>query len=79
MLDLITCRVINRSLVMFIVGDGMRLSYILQFEGTPFYPDAGRFWQIVEKYKVTKFYTAPTAIRSLMKYGESYVKKYVFG
>ncbi|KAL8576516.1 Acetyl-coenzyme A synthetase, cytoplasmic [Nucella lapillus] len=46
------------------------------FEGVPFYPDAGRFWAIVEKYKVTKFYTAPTAIRSLMKFGDDYVKKY---
>ncbi|XP_067928733.1 acetyl-coenzyme A synthetase, cytoplasmic-like [Watersipora subatra] len=46
------------------------------FEGTPFYPDAGRLWQVVEKYKVSKFYTAPTAIRSLMKYGDSYVTKY---
>lgn len=46
-----------------------------QFEGTPFYPDAGRFWAVVEKYKVTKFYTAPTAIRSLMKFDDSYVTK----
>merc|ERR1711962_1241058 len=48
----------------------------LIFEGTPFYPDAGRFWNVVEKYKVTKFYTAPTAIRSLMKFDDSYVTKY---
>ncbi|XP_059141970.1 acetyl-coenzyme A synthetase, cytoplasmic-like [Physella acuta] len=46
------------------------------FEGTPFYPDAGRFWAVIEKYKVTKFYTAPTAIRSLMKYGDSCVTKH---
>ncbi|XP_005099293.1 acetyl-coenzyme A synthetase, cytoplasmic [Aplysia californica] len=46
------------------------------FEGTPFYPDAGRFWNVVEKYKVTKFYTAPTAIRSLMKFDDSFVTKY---
>ncbi|KAK3085354.1 hypothetical protein FSP39_001989 [Pinctada imbricata] len=46
------------------------------FEGVPFYPDAGRFWAIVEKYKVTKFYTAPTAIRALMKFSEEYVTKY---
>ena len=38
----------------------------LMFEGVPNWPDAGRFWQIVEKYKVTIFYTAPTAIRSFM-------------
>src|SRR6202007_1394141 len=37
------------------------------FEGVPTYPDAGRFWQIVERHRVTVFYTAPTAIRSLMK------------
>ncbi len=41
----------------------------LLFEGTPTYPDAGRFWEIVEKYKVNILYTAPTAIRSLMAYG----------
>ncbi|ELU18819.1 hypothetical protein CAPTEDRAFT_133043 [Capitella teleta] len=46
------------------------------FEGTPFYPDPGRFWAVVDKYKVSKFYTAPTAIRSLMKFGDSYVTKY---
>jgi hypothetical protein len=38
-------------------------------------PDAGRFWAIIEKYKVTKFYTAPTAIRSLMRFGDEYVTK----
>jgi acetyl-CoA synthetase len=41
----------------------------LLFEGTPTYPDAGRFWEIVEKHKVNILYTAPTAIRSLMAYG----------
>ena len=41
----------------------------LMFEGTPTFPDAGRFWDIVEKYKVNILYTAPTAIRSLMAYG----------
>jgi len=46
------------------------------FEGTPFYPDAGRFWRVIEEYKVTKFYTAPTAIRSLMKFDDSFVTKY---
>jgi len=50
---------------------------VLQFEGTPFYPDASRYWQVVDKYAVSKFYTAPTAIRALMKFGESYVAKYV--
>ncbi|MEX0594438.1 MAG: acetate--CoA ligase [Balneolaceae bacterium] len=46
------------------------------FEGTPTYPDPGRFWEVVEKYKVTHFYTAPTAIRALMKSDLDYVKKY---
>jgi acetyl-CoA synthetase len=41
----------------------------LMFEGIPTYPDAGRFWNIVDKYKVNIIYTAPTAIRSLMSYG----------
>jgi len=44
------------------------------FEGVPTYPDAGRFWDIVEKHKVDIFYTAPTAIRSLMGFGEEYYK-----
>lgn len=46
------------------------------FEGTPTYPDAGRLWEVVEKYKVTHFYTAPTAIRALMSYDLDYVRKY---
>lgn len=41
----------------------------LMFEGVPTWPDAGRFWEIIEKYKVNIFYTAPTAIRSLMGFG----------
>ena len=41
----------------------------VMFEGVPTYPDAGRFWQIVDKYKVNQFYTAPTAIRALQAYG----------
>ncbi len=46
------------------------------FEGTPTYPDPGRLWEVVEKYKVTHFYTAPTAIRALMSYDLDYVQKY---
>lgn len=46
------------------------------FEGVPTYPDAGRFWEIVEKHKVSTFYTAPTAIRSLMKMGMEKPKEY---
>ncbi|MFT4644187.1 MAG: acetyl-CoA synthetase [Planctomycetota bacterium] len=48
----------------------------VMFEGVPSYPDYGRFWEIVEKHKVTQFYTAPTAIRSLAKEKLDYVKKY---
>ncbi len=43
----------------------------LMFEGVPTYPDAGRFWEIVDQYKVNILYTAPTAIRSLMAYGDA--------
>ncbi|TKB96716.1 acetate--CoA ligase [Pedobacter cryophilus] len=46
----------------------------LMFEGVPTYPDAGRFWDIVDKYKVNTLYTAPTAIRSLMQSGLDFVK-----
>lgn len=46
------------------------------FEGVPTYPDAGRCWDICDKYGVTQFYTAPTAIRSLMSQGPDIVKKY---
>uniref|UniRef100_A0A8D0CQQ9 Acetyl-coenzyme A synthetase, cytoplasmic n=1 Tax=Sander lucioperca TaxID=283035 RepID=A0A8D0CQQ9_SANLU len=46
------------------------------FEGIPVHPHVGRFWEIIEKYKVTKFYTAPTAIRLLMKYGREPLQKY---
>ena len=47
----------------------------LMFEGVPTYPDISRFWQVVDKHKVNIFYTAPTAIRSLMREGEAPVKK----
>ena len=48
----------------------------LMFEGVPTYPDAGRFWEIVEKHGVNQFYTAPTAIRALMKQGEEWPAKH---
>lgn len=48
----------------------------LMFEGIPTYPDAGRFWQTVDKYKVNIFYTSPTAIRSMEAEGLNYVKPY---
>jgi len=47
----------------------------LMFEGIPSYPDSGRFWQVIDKHQVTLFYTAPTAIRALMREGEAPVKK----
>ena len=45
------------------------------FEGVPNYPDPGRFWDVIDKHKVTQFYTAPTAIRSLMREGVEHVEK----
>ena len=47
----------------------------LMFEGVPTYPDASRFWQVIDKHKVNQFYTAPTAIRALMGAGDQFVKK----
>ena len=47
----------------------------LMFEGIPTYPDASRFWQVIDKHQVNQFYTAPTAIRALMRSGEELVKK----
>lgn len=47
----------------------------IMFEGVPTYPDAGRFWQVVDKHKVNIFYTAPTAIRALMRLGDKPVKQ----
>ncbi|MCP8895864.1 acetate--CoA ligase [Shinella daejeonensis] len=47
----------------------------LMFEGVPNFPDAGRFWEVVDKHKVNIFYTAPTAIRALMGAGDSFVKR----
>ncbi len=48
----------------------------VMFEGVPTYPDAGRFWKVCEKHGVNQFYTAPTAIRALMKSGEEWPAKY---
>jgi len=48
----------------------------IMFEGVPTYPEPDRFWQICEQYKVTQFYTAPTAIRAVAKEGEEWVKKH---
>lgn len=48
----------------------------VMFEGVPSYPDYGRFWEVVDKHKVTQFYTAPTAIRALAKQSTEWVTKY---
>jgi len=48
----------------------------VMFEGVPNYPDYGRFWQVVEKHNINLFYTAPTALRALMKEGNKWVDKY---
>jgi acetyl-CoA synthetase len=48
----------------------------VMFEGVPTWPDAGRFWEVVAKYKVNQFYTAPTAIRALVPFGEELVTKH---
>ncbi len=48
----------------------------VMFEGVPSYPDHGRFWEVVQKHKVTQFYTAPTAIRALAKESLDFVEKY---
>jgi acetyl-CoA synthetase len=48
----------------------------VMFEGVPTYPDAGRFWEVVDKYKVNQFYTAPTAIRALVAQGNEWVTKH---
>ncbi|CAL9055255.1 unnamed protein product [Musa banksii] len=49
---------------------------VVVFEGAPNYPNSGRCWDIVDKYKVTLFYTAPTLVRSLMREGDEYVTRY---
>lgn len=46
------------------------------FESTPMYPDEGRYWDCVERHKINVFYTAPTAIRSLMRFGDTAPNKY---
>ena len=51
-------------------------STTLIFEGAPDYPDPGIWWKVIEQYGVTKFYTAPTAVRHLMRYGDEYIGSY---
>lgn len=48
----------------------------VMFESTPMYPDHGRYWDLIQRYKVTKFYTAPTAIRALMACGNDKIREY---
>jgi len=48
----------------------------VMFESTPLYPDAGRYWQVIDKFNVTQFYTAPTAIRALIRQGDEWPGKY---
>ena len=48
---------------------------VVMYEGAPNHPDEGRFWELVEKYRVTIFYTAPTAIRAFIKWGDDWVTK----
>ncbi len=49
---------------------------VVMYEGAPNFPENDRFWQVIEKYKVSIFYTAPTAIRTFIKWGDSWVKKH---
>jgi acetyl-CoA synthetase len=49
---------------------------VVMYEGAPNWPDEGRFWEIIEKYRVSIFYTAPTAIRAFMKWGDQWPEKY---
>lgn len=56
-----------------VYGPMLNGAQTLMFEGVPTWPDAGRFWDIVDKYKVNQFYTAPTAIRSLLAMGNDFV------
>lgn len=59
-----------------IYGPMLNGATTIMFEGVPTYPDPGRFWQVVEKYKVNQFYTAPTAIRALQACDIEYTRKY---
>ena len=48
----------------------------LMFESTPVYPDAGRYWDMVQRHRLTQFSTAPTALRAVQKFGRTFVDKY---
>lgn len=59
-----------------VYGPLMNGCVTFMFESTPMYPDAGRYWDMVQRHKISIFYTAPTAIRSLMRFGDDYPAKY---
>lgn len=59
-----------------VYGSLLNAATCIIYEGVPTHPDPGRYWAIVEKYGVTQFYTAPTALRTLMKFDDSYVTKH---
>ncbi|XP_054717208.1 acetyl-coenzyme A synthetase, cytoplasmic-like [Uloborus diversus] len=59
-----------------VYGSLLNAATCIIYEGIPTHPNAGRYWSIVEKYKVTQFYTAPTAIRTLMRYDDAQVTRY---
>ena len=59
-----------------VYGPLMAGATVLMYEGAPNWPDEGRFWQMIEKYRVTIFYTAPTAIRSFIKWGDAWVDQH---
>ena len=59
-----------------IYGPLLNGATLFMYEGTPDYPHFGRFWELIENHKVTTFYTAPTAIRSFMKWGDEHPQKY---
>ena len=59
-----------------VYGPLLRGAKTIMFEGVPTYPDASRFWEIIDKYKVNQFYTAPTAIRALQSFGNKFLEGY---
>jgi acetyl-CoA synthetase len=59
-----------------VYGPLLNGSTTFMFESTPVYPNEGRYWDMIERHKITQFYTAPTAIRLLMRYGDEPVEKY---
>ena len=71
-----TSRSIRTSLPFISYGALLNGCTTFVFESTPMYPDAGRYWDMVQRHGITHFYTAPTAIRSLMRYGSDIPKRY---